>query len=132
MSITGLRVKPPHSLQLRYHKDTHLYKKNTDNFCIYIHSRCYKSFFLPFNVRPISVTCQFVIRFVLFSYVGFVLSFTCYFFISRTVKQRRLQYDSYIVRMTSRDATLTQRQRILWIFRDVHVMLWVISSLQER
>ena len=36
--------------------------------------------------------------------------FTRYFFVSRTLKQRCLRYDLYIVRMTSMDVTLTQRQ----------------------
>ena len=44
-----------------------------------------------------------------------VLPVTSPFLVS-TLKQRCLRYDSYIVRMTSRDVTLTQRQRTLWIY----------------
>ena len=59
--------------------------------------------------------------------------FTRYFFVSRTVKQRHLRYDSYIVCMTSRDVTLIRNALTHFVdLRDVRVMLCVIFSLQER
>ena len=91
-----------------------LSKGYTDNFCIcmYIHAVT-SPLVLPFNGRPISVTCNVSSSFALFRSHTLRFCFTRYFFVSRTVKQRHLRYDSYIVRMTSRDVTLIRNANAL-------------------
>ena len=128
MSITGLRVRSPHSPQLCYQKDTHLKKKYTDNFFANTYTLLQVS--PPFIVRPISVSCQFAIRFVRFSYVVFsfyplLLRFSHG---ETTPFATRFVHGAYDVKGRNSYATSTHFVDL----RDVRVMLWVIFSLQER
>ena len=103
--------------------------KYTDNFCIYIHAVT-SPLVLPFNVRPIFVTCQFVICFVPFSYVAFLFYplLLCFSYGETTPFTIRLVRSAYDVKGRNSYETPTHFVDL----RDVRVMLWVIFSLQER
>ena len=105
---------------------------SSDNsYCIYIHAVT-SSFVLLLNVCPISVTCQFVICFVPFSYVAFLfypLLYVLRFSYGETTSfTMRLVHSAYDVKGRNSYATLTNFVDL----RDLRVMLWVIFSLQER
>ena len=86
----------------------------TDNFCIYMHavSTVTNPLVLPFNVRQISITCQFFICFVPFSYVAFL--YYRYLLLLRFSYGETMPFTIRLVpnlRMTSSDVTFTQRQQ---------------------
>ena len=97
---------------------------------LYMHIRCYKSVRPPFIVRPISVTFQFAIPFVRFSYVAFpfyplLLRFS---YGQTTLFAIWLVHSAYDVKGRNSYATPTHYVDL----RDARVILRVIFSLHER